>query len=360
MTTDVAVIGDGVIGLSTAFELARAGLRCRILGASRPGAASAAAAGLLAPTIGQLSKTVRALFNASLDLYPEFLVALQEFDPELALITGLIEVVDAEPQAPRSEASHRLSPSELSRIEPSLLAPLGAFLHPRDAAIDNVRLVRALRLAVAREKHVTTSAESLVTGVRATKTGVSVFTASGPRIEAGFAVVAAGVWTPSINGLPRQLPISPLKGQMLALVGAPINRPVMGDDVYLVPRGEETIVGATTERAGFDVTTTKEATEALHAAAARLCPVLGKAAVLRSWAGLRPATPDLLPIVGPEPDMPRLLYASGHSKNGILLAPVTALVLTALAQDKHPPFDLAPFSILRFAKRSTKIRNLTR
>ena len=103
-----------------------------------------------------------------------------------------------------------------------------------------------------------------------------------------------------------------------------------------------------TEQAGFDTTTTPGAIAALRAAAVRLCPVLASAPVLREWAGIRPATPDMLPIIGGDADLPWLLYACGHSKNGILLAPATARAIVALVQDNRPEWDLAPFSISRF------------
>jgi glycine oxidase len=102
------------------------------------------------------------------------------------------------------------------------------------------------------------------------------------------------------------------------------------------------------EHAGFDASTSDEAVAALRRAAVTLCPALGAAPVIRRWAGIRPATPDLLPIIGPDPKNPSLLYACGHSRNGILLAPETAVAIAALAQDRQPNLDLSGFSITRF------------
>ena len=125
----------------------------------------------------------------------------------------------------------------------------------------------------------------------------------------------------------------------------------MADDVYLVPREREIAIGATVEEAGFDVTIDPNAIERLRQAAIRVCPALRDAAVLRTWAGIRPATPDMLPILGGEPTDERLIYACGHSKNGILLAPATALAIAALALGQASPFDLTPFRADRFSGR---------
>ena len=346
--TDVAIIGGGVIGLSTALELARAGATCCVVAANHAGAASAAAAGLLAPAIGRLSPAVRPFFTGSLSLYDEFLASLRELDPGLSVLRGLIEVV-GETHEPRDESSPRLSAADVARLEPSLFAPSGGFLHPDDGAIDNVRLVQALRRAVAMHSGITFHAESPADAVQVTDSQVVVSRADGSCIQASLVVIAAGAWSPAIRGLPRPLPVSPLKGQMLALDATDLEHPVMGDDVYLVPREREIVVGATAEHAGFDVATTEPAIAGLAAAAAALCPSLASARILRTWAGIRPATPDMLPIVGRDPDEARILYACGHSKNGILLAPATAKAVAALVQERIPEWDLEPFSISRFA-----------
>jgi glycine/D-amino acid oxidase-like deaminating enzyme len=122
----------------------------------------------------------------------------------------------------------------------------------------------------------------------------------------------------------------------------------MGDDIYLVPRLGEIAIGATVERAGFDVSVSPAAIETLRQAAIQICPPLRDAPVLRSWAGIRPATPDMLPLLGPEPLDSRVLYATGHSKNGILLAPVTASIIAKLASGSPAGFDLGPFRVDRF------------
>jgi glycine oxidase len=355
---DVAIIGDGVIGLSTALELAAAGATCCIIGASQPGAASSAAAGLLAPAVGHLEPKVRPFFVGSLDLYPEFLDPLRAFDPSLSLLRGLIEILGENPERSAGVPSKTLSPDDVRTLEPSVSAPRGALLHIRDAAIDNVRLVAALRRAIARQQRVRLVTVGPADAVGAPGGIAAVFLRNGERIEARRVVIAAGAWSAQLRGLPRPLPVSPLKGQMLALSSTVLHHPVMGDDVYLVPREGEIVVGATTEQAGFDVSTTPSAIGGLRAAAANLCPALAAAQLIREWAGSRPATPDMLPILGPDPDAPWLLYACGHSKNGILLAPATARVMASLSQDKPPEWDLEPFSIMRFdSSRRSNLHN---
>jgi len=126
-----------------------------------------------------------------------------------------------------------------------------------------------------------------------------------------------------------------------------------GDDIYLVPRASEIAIGATVEDAGFDISVNPDSIEALRQSAIRICPALGNAPLLRTWAGIRPATPDMLPILGIEPMDGRLIYACGHSKNGILLAPATAVAVSAIASGRPVPFDITPFRADRFRSENT-------
>ncbi|HEY9225451.1 MAG TPA: FAD-dependent oxidoreductase, partial [Gemmatimonadaceae bacterium] len=310
----------------------------------REGFASGAAAGLLAPSIGSLAAPVKRFFDASLDRFPAYLEPLQEIDAGLRLLRGLLQVVDD--STPLSEHSV-LSAAELTALEPRLHAPLGAILHRRDAALDNVRLVDALRCAVERQSS-TRYLHVDVTRIDVNGSGVGVHLSNGTTVQAGWVVLSAGGWTPQIQGIPRRLPVSPLKGQMLAVASSALQHPVTGNEIYLVPRGAEIVIGATVEHAGFDLSTSDEAIDGLRDAAIRLVPELAKAPVTRRWAGIRPATPDMLPIIGSEPSAPRLLYACGHSKNGILLAPATAAAIAGLVSGAPSEFDLSPFAAARF------------
>jgi glycine oxidase len=218
---------------------------------------------------------------------------------------------------------------------------------PTDGAVDNVRLLSALRSAVAASPRVTL-VNDFVSGLALSRDGVRAHTRGGRDVASKRAVLAAGAWSPRLSGLPRPLPVRPLKGQMLALGASPLERPMMDDAVYLVPRGGETLVGATVEEAGFDITVSPDAVAALRASAVALCPELASAQITRSWAGIRPASPDMLPILGADAEWPSLIYACGHSKNGVLLAPATARAIAALCRDETPPADIGPFSVSRF------------
>jgi glycine oxidase len=344
---DIIVIGDGVIGLSTTFELARAGARCVVIGDRRPGTASNAAAGLLAPSIGQLAAAVRPFFFGSLELYPGLIDRLRAFDPSLAMVQGLIDLSEPSVASPRN-LPPRLTGDEIRALEPSLASGHGGSFHPGDGAIDNVALVGALRLALEAAPDVEIVLNDPAVRLDLSASEAVVVLRSGARRSARVVVLAAGAWSPQLDGLPRALPVSPLKGQMLAVASNGLRRAVMSAEVYLVPRRTELVIGATVEREGFDIATHPEMIEGLRQAAIRVCPALEHASVTRSWAGIRPATPDMLPIIGPEPSDPRLIYACGHSKNGILLAPATAIAVAALAQNGRPEADLAPFSVARF------------
>jgi glycine oxidase len=347
--THAIVIGDGVIGLAIALELADRGIGCRMIGARRSGIASTAAAGLLAPSVAALPAAVRPFFYASLDRFPAFLARLHGQDPMLATIEGVIEIPrdDDEARTAVSPARH-LDAAELAGLEPALAHLPSAILHPHDAAIDNVRLTAALTRAVATMPGIDVVADDPVTEIHCEPAELSVHTASGFRFHAGTVVLAAGAWSSSILGLPRRLPVSPLKGQMLAVRGDVLRHGIMSPHVYLVPRNSETLIGATSEHAGFDVSTTDEALAALRAAAVELCPALATCAVVRAWAGVRPVTPDLLPILGRDPACPGLVYACGHSRNGILLAPATAQAIGALVAGHVSPLDIDPFNPSRF------------
>ena len=348
---DAVVIGDGLIGLSTAYELARASAAVCLLGAACEGAASEAAAGLLAPSIGRLPDAVRDFFDASLSLYPEFLARIEQFDSTLGVQHGLIEVLPNANGTPSTLPRGAVSLERREAEELGLSAPFGAVLYPDDGAIDNVRLVRALRAAASAEPTIDWRAKTPATRIDVTNHSAAVHLDDGSVLHSDWIVLAAGAWSPHIAGLPRRLPVSPLKGQMLSVELKPApgtQRPIMSSDVYIVPRRDEIVVGATVEHAGFDLTSIDDSIERLRSAAVRVVPSLESASIKRRWAGTRPATPDMLPIIGADPEASRLIYACGHSKNGILLAPATARGVTSLVRGLPSEFELEPFSVTRF------------
>ncbi|MBT8337852.1 MAG: glycine oxidase ThiO, partial [Gemmatimonadetes bacterium] len=240
-------------------------------------------------------------------------------------------------------------------VEAALAPEWGAGLHlPDHARVDPRRLAPALEEAVrASGVDVRTGVEvrSLVRSEDAV-TGVEL--ADGKSIEADTVVLAAGAWSGGISGLPRRLPLRPIKGQMLSLA---LDRPILGGLVagpgaYLIPRedpdGPLMVVGATMEDAGFDTATDGSSIDGLRSAAEALVPALAGRPERERWAGLRPALPDGLPLIGPDPELDGLVYATGHHRNGILLAPVTARVVAGALSGGPPDSRWAAFGPARF------------
>lgn len=351
-TADTAVVGAGLIGLSIAAALAEAGHKVVIIGEPRAGEASPAAAGLLAPSVEEVTAG-HAFALASRDRYPSYVAWLSERTGCRVPLnrSGVLEIaLDDQQQAVLAVNSRRggkwLSALELGELEPAMRHAFGGFLYPDDGAVDNVALIRALAALLERETRVT-RITAAVAAIDPANSLVS--TTTSERVSAAAIVVAAGAWTPQVAGLPRVLPIEPARGQMISADAAVLRRPVFGEGVYLVPRETgRTVVGSTMEHVGFDATMTEEGLTHLRRAASRLCPPLAGSDMTEAWAGLRPVTPDLLPIIGRDAEHPALLYACGHSRNGILMAPLTADCIALLASGKQPSHDLSPFALSRF------------
>lgn len=353
-TTDVLVIGCGLIGLACAAAAAERGLSVRMVGEPRVGAASLAAAGLLAPSIEREDGHASDFGIAARDRYPTYLEWLRErtgLDVPLSR-DGIIQVALNEAgvrglRRGMSPDAQWLDPRELVELEPALSHGLGGVLNPVDGSVDNVRLFEALRIAVERSRR-TSIVEDTVTTVNFAP-AVEATGQTGSTYAANVAVLAAGAWSTMISGLPRPIPVEPVRGQMIAYSGSPLTRPVYGPTGYVVPRANErTLVGATTERAGFESTTTPEGIAKLERTAAEILPQFANARPSDAWAGLRPMCVDLQPILGPDPDEPRLVYATGHSRNGVLMTPLTADCTAALLAGEPTPADIGGFSISRF------------
>lgn len=352
---DVIVVGDGLIGLACAVAAAEAGLRVRLVGAARGGQASHAAAGMLAPGVERAGGAAHALAVRARDRYPSYVAWLHERTGLAVPLDrgGILQLArdDAHAAALRSDlpdGARWLDTAALAALEPALAPAPGALLHPHDGSVDNRRLLAALG-ALADAHPRLARAGSPATAVSATDDEATVRTADGGAHVAARVVIAAGAWTPTLAGLPRALPVAPVRGQMLAVAAAPLGHVVYGGGGYAVPRGATTLVGSTMEHVAFDAGTTGDGLLRLRACAASIAPALGAAATAAHWAGLRPVTPDGLPIVGPDPEAAALVYACGHSRNGILLAPLTGDVVAALLTGVAPPASLAPYAVERFA-----------
>jgi glycine oxidase len=353
--SDVLVVGCGLIGLACGAAAAQRGFRVRIIGEPRAGAASLAAAGLLAPSIERADGHAGDFATAARDRYPTYLEWLLELTGLAVPLNrdGIIQVALNEAgvrglrRAKPAEAEW-LDARELAELEPALSHGLGGVLHPLDGSVDNVRLFEALRVAVDALTEVTIVPDTISELRFADQ--VEAVGRSGSRYTAQTVVLAAGAWSATITGLPKMIPVEPVRGQMIAYAGSPLRRAVYGPRGYLVPRASErTLVGATTERAGFESITTPEAIAKLAGAAGEILPQFATSQPTDAWAGLRPISADLQPILGLDPDEPRLLYATGHSRNGILMTPLTGDCIGALLTGDPPPVDISAFSIARFA-----------
>jgi len=352
---DVLVVGCGLIGLACGAAAALRGLRVRIIGEPRVGAASLAAAGLLAPSIEREDGHASDFATAARDRYPTYVEWLRERTGLAVPLNrdGIIQVALNEAgvrglrRAKPAEAEW-LDARELAQLEPALSHGLGGVLHPLDGSVDNVCLFEALRAAVDGLAGVTIVSDT-ITELRF-DCHVEAMGQSGSRYSADAVVLAAGAWSSTITGLPRAIPVEPVRGQMLAYAGSPLRRAVYGPTGYVVPRTNgRTLVGATTERAGFESITTPEGIAKLARTAGEILPQFAGNPPADAWAGLRPISADLQPILGADPDEPRLLYATGHSRNGVLMTPLTGDCIGAMLAGEPSPVDIGGFSIARFA-----------
>jgi len=357
MVADVTVVGAGVIALASAVELGDRGMRVRLVGTTHSGEASSASGGMLAPSVEREMGPAHTFALASRDLFGTFVAGLEERTGILVPLNqlGIVETATSAARAAQLSAvapstSRWLPAQDVQEIEPALAPDIaGALLHPDDGCVDPLRLLDALRAAVAAHPQVTVVSEDVVS-LRGSDGAAVVETDRERRLESGCVVVAAGAWTPLIAGT-RPLPIEPLRGQMVAYAAEPLRHVVYTEYGYLVPRGDgHTVAGSTAEHAGFVAATTEDGIHAVRRAAEAACPALREAPVATTWAGLRPMTPDGLPLLGRDPDMPSVVYACGHSRNGILLTPATAEVVADCVSGTESRYDLTRFRPERFSR----------
>ncbi|HEV7838874.1 MAG TPA: FAD-dependent oxidoreductase, partial [Gemmatimonadaceae bacterium] len=191
-------------------------------------------------------------------------------------------------------------------------------------------------------------AHDSVVSVTPTVDSCAVRTRSGSTYSARRVVIAAGAWAGQIDGAPFARVVAPSRGQLVSYPGTPLRHVAYGPSGYVVPRGDATIGGSTMENAGFDASTTEAGVAKVRAAAEEICPALAGSIGTTSWAGLRPVTPDLLPIIGPDPSHESLLYACGHSRNGVLMAPLTGDIIADLVTATPLSYELKQFRPDRF------------
>ena len=358
------IVGAGVVGLSTAVALAEEGHEVQLLERERPGSrASWVAAGLLTPSSPwKYPAPLIALCHASEALYPAFVEGLlrhtgvdAEFENGGMLYPeglGFDAATIAEHIVQRNALGfgvEHLDRAALDRTQPGLGPRItGAGWQARSGRVRPPRLLRAL---VRRCEQLGVAIESECAVARLEERAgrvVGARLARGQTLEADVVVLAAGAWSAGLAAtVGVSLAVAPVRGQILLLAGVPgLLGPVVNDgDCYLVPRRDgRLLVGSTMEDAGFDAVTTPEALARLRRLASALLPASASLPVETSWAGLRPGTLDRMPYLGPVEGLPGLVLAAGHFRNGILLAPITARLVTELLAGRPTSVDLAPFA----------------
>jgi glycine oxidase len=361
---DVVVIGAGVIGCAVAHELARRDARVRVVD-PRPvgGGATHASAGMLAPYSEGHHAALLKLGLASLALWDPFVDRLRaestcpfhyERSGTLQVATGSADVMrlstDAAAYAAQQVPHQWMDQATLREFEPALRDTIaaGVFL-PTQGYVDASAITRALAdAAQQRGAHFTSQR---VLGIHADTTGVAVTTSDG-TLNADALVLAAGSWSSAIAGVTTwPPPVKPVRGQLLRLK-APVriaSRIVWGSACYVVPWPDgTTLVGATVEDAGFDEQPTAGGVRQLLNAVHDLLPATATAVFQEVRVGLRPKTPDELPIIGPSSTMRHVFHATGHYRNGILLTPLTAKLIGDLVLDRRDHDELTLTNPMRF------------
>ena len=371
------IVGAGVVGLAAAWRTQRAGLRTVVVERAHAGAgASGVAAGMLAPvTEADFGEDAALALNlAGRERWPAFAAKLSE---RSGLDTGYRESGALTVAADRDDAeelrrlvelgralgldARRVGARECRRLEPGLSPRVrGGIEAPHEAHVNPGATVAALRHAFVAEGGELLEGTA-VAGVDVGRGGRvdGATLAGGRRLACETLVVAAGAWSPALVGLsPETLPpVRPVKGQILTLRAAPEAAPVAQRLVrtprcYAVSRpGGQTVVGATSEERGFDVRVTAEGVFRLLEAAREVLPDVDELELVEARAGLRPVTPDNAPVVGRTPEVEGLVWATGHGRNGVLLAPITADAVAALARGEQVPEPLERFGLERFGKR---------
>jgi glycine oxidase len=369
---DAVIVGGGIVGLSCAWHAVQRGARVAVIDKARLGTgATQVAAGMLAP-VGELAfgePELLELTTAAADLYPDFIAELEAAVgrdvPTGYSRRGALHLALDRDEAAQLRRVHELQrslgleaewlpPRRCRDLEPGLTPNLTGGVHaPGEASVDPRLLAAALQEACGAERlrySLTTIGGLLFEGERV----AGVRTDRGHEWRAGAVVLAAGAWSGQLEWLPEEArpPVRPVKGQILTLRtrdgSPPCKRIVASERVYMVPRPEgHLVLGATVEEQGFDTTVTAGGVHELLREAYRLLPDVVEMELVEATAGLRPATPDNLPLIGPS-GLDGLIWATGHYRNGILLAPLTGYAVAELLDTGELPEPVAAASPSRF------------
>lgn len=355
-TSDIVIIGGGIVGLAIAVELKQRGARVTLLSRNFSQATSHAAAGMLAPQAeGILPSPMLDLCFQSLSLYPDWIDKLEQLT---GVDTGYLPTGILAPlyeRSPQEQANHPkatwLDADTIQLYQPGLSEEvIGGWWYPEDAQVDNRALVNSLRQA-AQTLGVDLREGVSVEGLVQRQGKIEHIRTSAGNFSAQHYVLATGSWANALF----PLPVYPVKGQMLSLKmpcephqPLPIQRVLFGSDIYLVPRQDgRLIIGATVEEVGWKPQNTPNGVQTLLTEAIRLFSGLRNWEIQEMWWGYRPGTPDQLPILGPS-SCDNLSLAVGHYRNGILLAPVTASLLADSIWEQKTDSLLESFRYDRF------------
>lgn len=347
------MIGAGIIGLAVALELRKRGLRVLVLEKGESAReASWAAGGMLADCPLEMPPALADFAAASARMYPEFVRELEEESGLKIDLRGVGTLFFASEEHRGMAAAYPL-PAQVRELEPELRVPAHApvCLYLKERCVDPRELLDAAT-AAAKKRGVDFEFGQPVVAVEIADSKAAGVRTNKKTHAASIVVNCAGAWAGEITLV--GFPAHPVKGQMLSVAMADENllrHVVRTPDVYLIPRSDgRLVIGATSEEAGFDKQLVPETIEKQRRAAVEVMPALANAPVLETWAGLRPGTPDKLPILGATP-IAGYFVATGHYRDGILLAPATGRVMGQVVAGEQPEFALAAFAAERFTRR---------
>jgi len=337
---DVIIAGAGIIGVSLALELRERGATVLVLDRTDPGSeASSAAAGMLAAADPETPEPLRPLAMESARMFPAF-VQTVETAGKMQVDFRRVGTIALLPDTSAPSDYRSLTPADLQRLEPSIRSAGRSAFFVQEDSVDPYLLMQAA-LAAARNLGVEIRGHAAVKEIRAHQKAVEILTETDTFVAASV-VDCRGAWS--------GFPVRPRKGQMLYVHprGSVLQHVLRAPEVYVVPRSSgKILIGATVEDVGFDKAVNPSTIHTLFNAAAKYLPEIASAPITQSWAGLRPGTPDDLPILGPT-DIAGVYLATGHFRNGILLAPITAQIMADLVGRRSLPLDISAFSPGRF------------